>query len=143
MISQTQRRATAASVKFFVLPSTCCGDEWTQAFGARYDLERLGLTEESNPELADLLVITGGINERFRGTIQNIFERMVGPKFVMAVGSCAISGGPFSKQGCGKFTACAQDVLPVDVFVPGCPPRPEAIMNGILLLQEKIRARSN
>jgi NADH-quinone oxidoreductase subunit B len=136
-------KSTAASLRYFVLPSACCGDEWTQAFGARYDLERLGLVEETNPEQADLLVITGGINELFHKQISSVYERMARPKFVMAIGSCAISGGAFSRPECGGFTRNAAEILSVDVFVPGCPPRPEAIMNGILTLQEKIRAEPN
>ena len=98
----------------------------------RYDLERVGLQLKGSPRQADVLVCTGPVTRMARERLLRIYEQMPEPKFVMAVGSCALSGGAF--QGCYNVMGGIDQVIPVNVYVPGCPPRPEAIVNGIVQL---------
>ena len=123
--------AQSGSLWFFSTGAGCCADEVITSVGCRYDLERFGAAEEHNPSRADLLIINGIVTPKAAPEIRAAFESMSEPRYVMAVGACACSGGLFQAQS-------AADVIPVDVFVPGCPPRPEAIMNGLITLQEKI-----
>ena len=127
--------ALGSSLWYFHAHFGCCGDEVTQSFGARYDLERFGCRKQTDPSRADLLLVSGALNKKGGALIQDIYTQMLDPKFVIAVGACACSGGGFEKengiQGLSSW-------IPVDVFVPGCPPRPEAIMHGIFSLQQKI-----
>lgn len=121
----------AQSLWVYAPPSTCCSDEAMNAWGCRYDWERFGCVRESQPENADLLIVNGFVSEELRPHYLSIYERMKAPRYVMALGSCACRGGLFSDSGVESF-------FPVNVFVPGCPPRPEAILNGLLALQESI-----
>jgi len=117
--------ARSQSLWFFLMPASCCADEVTQTMSCRYDLERFGSKQVDTPEEADLLIVQGSINEKMAAALKEIYSAMPGPKYVMAVGSCA----------CGDV----DQHIPVDIYVPGCPPRPEAIMSGIIKLQEKIK----
>lgn len=103
-----------------------------------YDIERLGIRLQGSPRHADVLVCTGPVTRQSRDRLRRVYEQMPEPKFVIAVGSCAISGGVF--QGCYNILGGIDKVIPVDVYVPGCPPRPEAIINGMALLVERLQA---
>ena len=92
-----------------------------------------------DPRQADLLIITGLVSYKAATELRAAYETMLSPKYVLAVGSCANCGGPFAPELSYSVVPGADRVLPVDVYVPGCPPRPEAIMNGLIRLQEKIR----
>jgi NADH:ubiquinone oxidoreductase subunit B-like Fe-S oxidoreductase len=107
---------------------SCCGDDWIQTESSRYDLERLGCVEADAIERANLLIIQGTINQKLSQDLFTQFEKMEAPKYVMAVGTCACGGG--------LFPSSLQSVVPVNVYVTGCPPRPEAIMNGVISLRE-------
>lgn len=107
---------------------SCCGDDWTQTESSRYDLERLGCVPCDNPEQANLLILQGSINEKLGEEVLQYYEKMSEPKYVLAVGTCACGGGLFPTDLQGK--------IPVNVYVTGCPPRPEAIMNGVISLRE-------
>ncbi|BCS81465.1 NADH-quinone oxidoreductase subunit B family protein [Anaerocellum diazotrophicum] len=104
-----------------------------------YDVERFGIINVGNPKHADILVVSGSVNHRNARVLKAIYEQMPHPKAVVAVGACACSGGIFKE--CYNTLGGADTVVPVDVYVPGCAPRPEAIMEGILkaaqLLEEK------
>ena len=106
----------------------CCGDDWIQTESSRYDLERLGCAPATNAAAANLLIIQGTLNEKLQKEVEDFYLKMPAPKYVLAIGTCACGGGlfPLSKS----------EKLPIDVYVTGCPPRPEAIMNGILSLRE-------
>jgi NADH-quinone oxidoreductase B subunit len=97
-----------------------------------YDLERFGVKLQGSPRHADLLICTGPVSRLARERLLRTYDQMPEPKFVMAVGSCGTSGGVFS--GCYNIIGGIEEVLPVNVFVPGCPPRPEAIIDGIVQL---------
>ena len=131
-----RKRSQAFSLSYFTITTGCCADEFLQTIGCRYDLERLGCTEAPTPVQADLLIIQGVLTEKLAPEVQRIYEQMPAERFVIALGACACTGGLFA-ESVGVLPA--HEVIPVDVFVPGCPPRPEAIMHGILTLQDKIR----
>ncbi len=115
-----------------------CDIEILATITPRYDLERLGVKVLGSPRHADILICTGAVTRQSRDRLVRTYEQMPDPKFVIAVGACAISGGVF--QGCYNVLEGIDRVIPVDVYVPGCPPRPEAIIHGIALLLEKLHA---
>ncbi len=102
-----------------------------------YDLERFGVKLQGSPRHADLLICTGPVSRQARERLLRIYDQMPEPKFVMAVGSCGTSGGVFS--GCYNIIGGIEEVLPVNVFVPGCPPRPEAIIDGMVQLLRSLK----
>jgi NADH-quinone oxidoreductase subunit B len=108
--------------------------------GCRYDLERFGCLPQAHPEQADLLIVSTAVTERMSEVIQDVYSKMPIPRYVMAVGACSNSGGAFDSNVSYVGARPLDQIIPVDVYVPGCPPRPEAIMNGLIRLQEKIRA---
>jgi NADH-quinone oxidoreductase B subunit len=115
-----------------------CDIEILATITPRYDLERLGVKLEGSPRHADVLICTGAVTLQARDRLLRVYEQMPEPKFVIAVGACAISGGAF--RGCYNVMNGIDQVIPVDVFVPGCPPRPEAIIDGVAQLLAKLRA---
>jgi NADH-quinone oxidoreductase subunit B len=117
----------------------CCADEVLNTLGARYDVERFGSVAQVDPGQSDLLIINGVVSRKAAPYLRALYDSMLEPKYVIAIGSCANCGGLFGPKYSYSTIAGAKEVLPVDVFVPGCPPRPEAIMNGLISLQEKIR----
>lgn len=133
--------AKANSLWFFSVSGGCCADEVLSSIGCRYDLERLGCLQQTDPAQADLLIVNGAISTKSEPHLKRLYESMLQPKYVIAIGSCASCGGPFNQTRKEPVIRGVDQVIPVDVYVPGCPPRPEAIMNGILKLQEKIREK--
>ncbi len=116
-----------------------CDIEILATLTPRYDLERFGVRLEGSPRHADILVCTGAVTRQARESLLRTYEQMPEPKFVVVVGSCAISGGVF--QGCYNVIGSIDQVIPVDVYVPGCPPRPQAIIDGIVGLLERLSER--
>lgn len=116
----------------------CCSVEALMAAGAsRNDLERFGMFFRPSPRQADLMLVTGNVNRKMAPVVRTLYEQMADPKWVIAVGACAISGGAFRDSY--NIINGVDKVIPVDVYVPGCPPRPEAVMDAILKLHEKIQ----
>lgn len=116
--------------------TACCGIELMSVMGPRYDLARFGAeVVRFSPRQADLLIVAGTITEKMAPVLVHIYEQMLEPKYVLSMGACASSGGFYRSyhvlQGISK-------VIPVDVFVPGCPPTPEAVLDGVMLLQNMI-----
>jgi len=107
-----------------------CDIELLAASTPKFDLERFGILLKGSPRHSDILVVTGPITRQVKNRIARIYAQMPKPNFVIAVGSCAISGGVF--KGCYNVHEGADKVVPVDVYVPGCPPKPEAIIDGII-----------
>lgn len=109
-----------------------CDIEILATLTPRYDVERLGVKLQGSPRHADVLICTGPVTRQARERLLRTYEQMPEPKFVIAVGSCSTSGGVF--QGCYNIVGGIEEVLPVNVFIPGCPPRPEAIIDGVAKL---------
>ncbi len=114
-----------------------CDIEILATLTPRYDLERFGVKLQGSPRHADVLVCTGPVTRQSRDRLVRIYEQMPDPKFVVAVGSCGLSGGAF--QGCYNIVGSLADVIPVHAFVPGCPPRPEAIIYGVVALLNSLK----
>ena len=104
----------------------------------RYDVERFGIKLQGSPRHADVLLCTGPVTMQARDALLRTYEQMPEPKFVIAVGSCGLSGGVF--HGCYNIVGGINELLPVDVFVPGCPPRPEGIIYGVAVLLQALKA---
>jgi NADH-quinone oxidoreductase subunit B len=116
----------------------CCAMEMIAVVSPRYDIARFGAEVfRSSPRQADLLIVSGRVSHKMAGPLRQVYDQMLAPKWVIAMGACASSGGMFGNyavlQGVDK-------IVPVDIHVPGCPPRPEALLEGIVRLQEKILA---
>ena len=109
-----------------------CDIEILATLTPRYDLERFGVKLQGSPRHADVLICTGPVTLQSRDRLKRIYEQMPEPKFVVAVGTCATSGGAF--QGCYNVVGHIDEVIPVNAYVPGCPPRPEAIIDGVVKL---------
>lgn len=130
--------ARANSIWPLTYGTSCCAIEMMSSSMARYDIARFGSEVfRASPRQADLFIIAGTITRRMAPALQMLWEQMPGPKYVLAMGACTISGGPFIYENYAVVRG-AQNVIPVDVFVPGCPPRPEALFHGLLTLREKI-----
>ncbi|MGQ4832533.1 MAG: NADH-quinone oxidoreductase subunit B [Candidatus Asgardarchaeia archaeon] len=116
----------------------CCALEIPMAVGAgRFDMERWGVFPPASPRQSDLMIINGPITKKMAQRIKILYDQMPEPKYVIAVGECAICGGPF--KGSYNVVHGADKVVPVDVYVPGCPPRPEAFLDALIKLREKIK----
>jgi NADH-quinone oxidoreductase B subunit len=114
-----------------------CDIELVAALTPRFDLERFGILLEGSPRHADVLAVTGPVTLQVKDRLVRIHEQMPQPKHVIAIGTCAISGAPF--KDCYNVYGGIDTVLPVDAYVPGCPPKPEAIIDGIAKLIQKIK----
>ncbi|MCB0036651.1 MAG: NADH-quinone oxidoreductase subunit B family protein [Anaerolineales bacterium] len=114
-----------------------CDIEILATLTPRYDVERLGVKLQGSPRHADVLICTGPVTRQSRDRLRRIYDQMPEPKFVMAVGACALSGGVF--EDCYNCLGGIDQVLPVNVFVPGCPPRPDAIIHGVVTLLESLK----
>ncbi|MFN7035724.1 MAG: NADH-quinone oxidoreductase subunit B family protein [Bellilinea sp.] len=115
-----------------------CDIEILATLTPRYDVERFGIKLQGSPRHADVLICTGPVSLQAKDRLLRIYWQMPEPKFVIAVGSCGLSGGVF--HGCYNIVKGIDEVLPVDVFVPGCPPRPEAIIYGVAVLLEALKS---
>lgn len=114
-----------------------CDIEILATLTPRYDLERIGVKLRGSPRHADILLCTGPVTRQARERLIRIYAQMPTPKFVVAIGSCALSGGAF--RGCYNVLGGIDQTIPVDAYIPGCPPRPEAIIDGILKLLSSLR----
>jgi NADH-quinone oxidoreductase subunit B len=118
----------------------CCAIEMIAASMARFDIARFGSEVfRASPRQADLIIISGTVTKKMAPSVVRLWDQMPDPKYCIAMGACAISGGPF-KQGYNVLKGIDR-YIPVDIYIPGCPPRPEALLHGLMKLQEKIRGQ--
>lgn len=139
MVSRGLGWARKYSLFQYPFATACCGMEFMSVAGSRYDIARFGAEfPRFSPRQADLLMVIGTINLKQAPVLKRVYEQMAEPKWVIAFGVCASSGGFYDNyavlQGIDR-------IIPVDVYIPGCPPRPEQVLDGLILLQEKIQAQ--
>ena len=129
--------ARLSSVWPLMYGTACCFIEFAGMIGSRFDFDRFGLVPRATPRQADLIITAGTITMKFAPALINLYQQMPEPKYVIAMGACTITGGMFSTDS--PTTVRGVDkLLPVDVYIPGCPPRPEAIMDAIIKLRKKM-----
>ncbi|MDP4199522.1 MAG: NADH-quinone oxidoreductase subunit B family protein [Bacteroidota bacterium] len=118
----------------------CCAIEMMATSASHYDMMRFGVIPRPSPRQSDLIIISGTVTLKMASRIKMLYEQMADPKYVISMGNCSNCGGPYWEYGYHVLKGVDR-VIPVDVYVPGCPPRPEALLEGLLRLQEKIRSR--
>ena len=119
----------------------CCAIEMIAAAAPRYDLDRFGIILRSSPRQADCMVVAGTLSIKMAPVVERLYHQMPEPKWVVALGNCAVSGGRFY-QDAYSVVKGVDRVIPVDMYIPGCPPRPESLIDGLLKLHNKIRGES-
>ena len=119
----------------------CCAIEMMATAASHYDMMRFGVIPRPSPRQSDVIIISGTVTLKMATRIKMLYEQMADPKYVISMGNCSNCGGPYWEHGYHVLRGVDR-IIPVDVYVPGCPPRPEALLEGLMTLQEKVRAES-
>jgi NADH-quinone oxidoreductase subunit B len=114
----------------------CCAIEMIATYMSHHDLDRFGIVPWPSPRQADVMIVAGTVTKKMAPAVRLLYEQMPNPKWVISMGACATNGGPYTRYD--RVLQGVDKIVPVDVYVPGCPPRPEALMDGFLALQHKI-----
>ncbi|PKL51931.1 MAG: NADH-quinone oxidoreductase subunit B [Nitrospira bacterium HGW-Nitrospira-1] len=129
--------ARANSVWYLLMGLACCSIELMQTGGPRADIDRFGSLFRATPRQSDLMIVAGTVSLKMAPRLKRLYEQMADPKYVIAMGSCANCGGLFNLSY--SIVKGVDKILPVDVYLPGCPPRPEALTEALIKIQEKIK----
>ncbi len=121
--------------------TACCFIEFAALLGSRFDFDRFGLVPRSSPRQADLLIVAGTVTMKMAPALVRLYEQMPEPKYVIAMGACTITGGMFSADSTTAVRG-VDKLIPVDLYIPGCPPRPEAIIDAVVKLRKKVANES-
>jgi len=119
----------------------CCAIEMIATAAARYDLDRFGIIMRPSPRQSDCMIVAGTVTAKMAPVLERLYHQMPEPKWVIALGNCAVSGGRFY-QDAYSVVKGVDRIIPVDIYIPGCPPRPESLLDGLLKLHDKIRGES-
>jgi NADH-quinone oxidoreductase B subunit len=119
----------------------CCAIEMMGAWSSGYDIDRLGIIPRASPRQSDVIIISGTVTFKMADRIRRLYEQMPEPRYVISMGNCSNCGGPYWEEGYHVVKGVDR-IIPVDIYIPGCPPRPEALIGGFMKLQEKIRNES-
>ena len=119
----------------------CCAIEMMAASASSFDIMRFGVIPRATPRQTDVMIVAGTVTLKMASRIKRLYDQMSEPRYVLSMGSCSNCGGPYWEHGYHVLKGVDR-VIPVDVYVPGCPPRPEALLEGIMKLQEKVRKES-
>ena len=133
--------ARASSLWPMTFGLACCAIEMMATAASRYDWDRLGVIPRASPRQSDLMIVARTVNAKMALVVKKLYEQMPDPKYVLAMGVCVVGGGPYYKWGYSVVKG-VDKVVPVDVYVPGCPPRPEALLDGLIKLQKKIYSQT-
>src|SRR2546426_9661200 len=140
-LEQAMNWAKESSVWPMTFGLACCAIEMMAVGASRFDRDRFGAGAiRASPRQADLMIVAGTVTYKMASRVRRLYEQMPDPKYVIAMGACTVGGGPYFKWGYHVVKG-GDLVVPVDVYVPGCPPRPEALLEGIMRIQDKIKAR--
>jgi NADH-quinone oxidoreductase subunit B len=126
----------ASSIWYLSYGLACCAIEMMCTAASRWDLDRFGLIFRGTPRQSDLMIVAGTVTKKMAPVLRQLYDQMPDPKYVIAMGGCACTGGPFADSY--AVVQGVDEIVPVDVYVAGCPPRPEALIDGIYRLQERI-----
>ena len=129
------------SLWYMAFGIACCAIEGLMsASGPRFDFDRMGVFFRASPRQADVMIVAGTVNHKMADTVRRLYDQMPEPKWVVAMGACASTGGPFREYP--NVVLGVDKVVPVDVYIPGCPPRPESVQYGFIRLQDKIKEQT-
>jgi len=140
-LEQAMNWAKQSSVWPMTFGLACCAIEMMATGASRFDLDRFGAGAfRATPRQADLMIVAGTVTYKMASRVRRLYEQMPDPKYVIAMGACTVGGGPYFKYGYHVVKG-VDLVVPVDVYVPGCPPRPEALLEGVMRIQDKIKSQ--
>lgn len=129
------------SLWIMAMGTACCAIEFMAASFSKFDMDRIGSFMRADPRHTDVMIVAGTISRKMAPAVKRLYEQMPDPKYVIAMGNCAVSGGIFHYDSYSIHRG-VDEVIPVDVYITGCPPRPEALMDAIMQLRELIKSRS-
>lgn len=139
-INQILTMTQAKSLWYLLFGTACCAIELMATGASRYDFDRLGMIFRASPRQSDLMIVAGTITYKMAPIVKRLYDQMAEPRYVLAMGGCAIGGGPFYYDSYSVLKG-VDLIIPVDVYVPGCPPRPEALLQGCLEVGKKLRTQ--
>jgi NADH-quinone oxidoreductase subunit B len=137
-LEKVLNESRASSLWYLLFGTACCAIEMMCAGASRYDFDRFGMFFRASPRQADLMFVAGTISHKMAPRVKLLYEQMAEPRYVIAMGGCACNGGPFYYDTYAVLKGVDQ-IIPVDVFLPGCPPRPESLMEACIKVQQKVK----